>query len=250
MSDKIISAAIAAVISLTIAFITNIRNSKLKYITEERQKWLENMRINVPRILSTNCLSIERRELLENLRLCLNPRDEEDESIITIIDRALENHSYEILEGDKEEFRNLIQNLLKYEWEKAKYEAGLSFSFQEFIFGITILSLAYLFWRNIVIKYPNGIPLFIIGLLVTGTAIILCQKLKRLKETRGKIKKFLYPIFEKPYRDSINRENSKYEVTFKFKSNERIRTLEIHSSDNELKELINDEDEFKIKVVK
>lgn len=193
------SAVIAAIVSGTIAIITNIRNSKLKYITEERQKWRENIRNIVPKIMSTNSCE-EKKNLLEQLRLGLNPQDTEDQIIIEIIDDSLKEYPYEISTNNNIKFRNLIQNLLKYEWEKAKYEAGLSFSFYEFLLSATFLLLIYnLFHTESWVLYSLK-PLYIFFIAFIILVVDRRQKFYKNHEKEKNKRELLYFIFKKPFR--------------------------------------------------
>lgn len=201
------SAVIAALVSGVVAIITNIRNSKLKYITEERQKWRENMRNVVPKILSSIDWK-ERKFLLEQLRLGLNPRDTEDQEIIKIIDESLKSYPYEISKSDNGKFRNLIQNLLKYEWEKAKYEAGLSFGFYEFIFSITLLLSIYTLFHLEIINFLSFSPLtiFVVAFIILAGDRI--RKFYKDKKDKKDIIELLYFIFKKPFRVKLKNINN------------------------------------------
>lgn len=196
------SAVIPAIISLVIAIGASIRRSKLKYITGERQKWRENMRNIVPRILSTN-RSEKRKFLLEQLRLGLNPEDNEDQKITRIIDESLKNYPYAIPKEKNVEFRNLVQNLLKYEWEKAKYEAGLSFSFYEFLFSVTLLLLIYNLF-NIESWVPLNFKAVYVFLI--AFVILVEERIRKFyKNKDNDIIELLYFIFKKPFRVKLKK---------------------------------------------
>ncbi|WP_124115352.1 hypothetical protein [Paenibacillus xylanexedens] len=114
----------AAVIAAIINTLSNDKNQKLKYITEERAKWRADIKMSASKIYSGDFESKELKTLTTHLMLSLNPLYNTDETL----DRTIINLLKKIESGDRDEevlrqFRTCIGILLKYDWERSKNEA-------------------------------------------------------------------------------------------------------------------------------
>lgn len=57
------------------------------------------------------------------IRLRINPKDEEDQKIVKCMKNIIEGDE-NTQEKDKEKLEELVSNLLKHDWERAKREAS------------------------------------------------------------------------------------------------------------------------------
>lgn len=115
------SSVIGAFISSLVIKLNNDRNLKLKYITEERQKWREQIKDKVSLIISDSYSN--NNELLKiatSLQLSLNPNDPNDQKITLCLDQILQDPSNST---EKLRLRKMIVQLLKHDWDRAKREA-------------------------------------------------------------------------------------------------------------------------------
>jgi len=114
----------AAVVAAIINTLSNDKNQKLKYITEERAKWRADIKMNASRIYSGDYENGVLKTHTTHLMLSLNPLYNTDETL----DRTIINLLKKIESGDRDEevlrqFRTCIGILLKYDWERSKNEA-------------------------------------------------------------------------------------------------------------------------------
>lgn len=124
--DTVVGIALsAAVVAAIINTLSNDKNQKLKYITEERAKWRADIKMNASRIYSGEYENVkELKTRTTHLMLSLNPLYNTDETL----DRTIINLLKKIESGDRDEevlrqFRTCIGILLKYDWERSKNEA-------------------------------------------------------------------------------------------------------------------------------
>ena len=116
------SSVISAIISSVITKINNDRNLKLKYITEERQKWRTQIKDKISTIISgSHKDGKELEKLIVEVQLSLNPNDEEDKKIVKCLKKILTNNNDV---QAKDNLIELIEQLLKHDWERAKGEAS------------------------------------------------------------------------------------------------------------------------------
>ena len=141
MDLKIIltSTVIAAVISLLANVYNSRRTGKLKYITEERQKWREDIRKIAENI--TKCSQFNIGVQLTRLKMRINGNGAkaiiskkegndnkkaglylEDAHIWRLIDELENPESIEKFEDNKKKLFLYLSALLKYDWERAKQE--------------------------------------------------------------------------------------------------------------------------------
>ncbi|QWU14283.1 hypothetical protein SAMN04487895_101581 [Paenibacillus sophorae] len=106
--------------------VSNDKNQSLKYITEERAKWREFVKISASKIYSGEYNEKETEKYtITHLILSLNPLqytsdnnlDNRIRELLGMIERG--NRKQEVLE----EFRYCVGTLLKYDWERSKNEA-------------------------------------------------------------------------------------------------------------------------------
>lgn len=126
--QTIITASVSAtVIAAIINKISNDKNQSLKYITDERAKWREFVKISASKIYSGKYDLDKETEkgVITHLILSLNPlRNTSDNRLDNKIRELLE----EIEKGKRtpevlKEFRYCIGTLLKHDWERSKNEA-------------------------------------------------------------------------------------------------------------------------------
>lgn len=121
------STVVAAVISM----LTNVYNSKrtgnLKYITEERQKWREEIRQIAEDIIPCSQFSI--KKYLIRLKVRINAEGLyneksylEDSHIWKVIDDLEDNKCIDNFENNKKKLVLYLSALLKYDWERNKQE--------------------------------------------------------------------------------------------------------------------------------
>ena len=139
MNVILTSTVIAAVISLLANVYNSRRTGKLKYITEERQKWREDIREIAENI--TKCSQFNIGVQLTRLKMRINAngvktiitekegnnkkragRYLNDAHIWKLIDELENPESIEKFEDNKKKLFLYLSALLKYDWERAKQE--------------------------------------------------------------------------------------------------------------------------------
>lgn len=115
------SSVVSAIISGIVTYMNNERNLKLKYVTEDRQKWRERMKkLFVQFIHPTND---QPRELTyTEIKFNLNPKDDYDNGLLKIMEEIMADPQNKSL---VKELELKVQVLFKSEWEKAKIEANM-----------------------------------------------------------------------------------------------------------------------------
>lgn len=115
----------ASIVTAVVSKRNNDRNLRLKYITEERGKWRENVKENVVSIYSgelngeaSRCELVKR---VAKLQLSLNPNDVEDQKIVECLRRLTVDPTDPYA---RKTLVSLTEQLLKHDWERAKCEAG------------------------------------------------------------------------------------------------------------------------------
>lgn len=114
------SSVVAAIVGYFSTQHQSIRSHKVKYITEERQKWRHDIKNGVAKFCSTDDLE-EKRRLKTFITLSLNPCDSQDNKIVEALNKLTE------VESKKEmaELERMVAFLLKHDWERAKEEVGI-----------------------------------------------------------------------------------------------------------------------------
>jgi hypothetical protein len=101
-----------------------VAKSRIEWIQELRKEFSELLSILDGEVLEQAALQ-EAKKLIVSIRLRLNPRSEQDSSIIaklTDIQNRLSDPKFRFF--SREELIELIQKQLKAEWERVKREAG------------------------------------------------------------------------------------------------------------------------------
>ena len=168
------STVIAAAISLLANVYTSRRTANLKYITEERQKWREEIRKIAEDIV--DCPRDEIKKHLTKLKVRINANGKlkkgsyyEDSHIWKLIhDIENSNICNECFEGKKEILINSLSLLLKYDWERQKREVlGTNIDRMRIILTCALLLILFangkyditIFLCSMSILYPSTLPL-------------------------------------------------------------------------------------------
>lgn len=144
------STVIATLITAAISIFTLYKNSKLKYITEERSKWRAQIRNIMVEIDSANENNIHR--VITKLKSRINaygyakPNDVLHDGHIWRTINCIENHNSDFKEL-KNELILYLSFLLKYDWEKSKKEV-LGNVIKIFGIGATLFYYIYYFYHS------------------------------------------------------------------------------------------------------
>lgn len=114
------SGVVAAIVSYLSTQHTNIRSHKVKYITEERQRWRHDIKESVAEFCSSTDQE-KLRKLKTFITLSLNPCDKEDQKIVDCLVALLKDRDEEKLR----ELETRVAFLLKHDWERVKDEVGI-----------------------------------------------------------------------------------------------------------------------------
>ncbi|XDF78611.1 hypothetical protein AAFX60_005620 [Aliivibrio fischeri] len=127
-------------------------NMVIKYITDERRKWRENIKsimADLSEAVQSSALNdgnkIKTRKLATYLKLSINhdPKHKIDNCILGIITELCDNPNYEKFK----ELEREVAFLLKHDWERAKIEAKPSISpLLLILFSIAIVWVSFKYW--------------------------------------------------------------------------------------------------------
>ncbi len=176
------SAVIAAIISGVFTILNKHREGEMRYVTHEREKWRQNIRVISEEILNcqqkhqltqTALYLLKLTRLRHRLALLLNPSDPEDllilESIDLIVRYSQNSNDIQFKEFKiKEEFLFYelgVQFLLKHDWERIKIES--KYHFTHYFMMATAAALIY------VVIFNNRYVAFIIPLLLFSVLFLL-----------------------------------------------------------------------------
>ncbi|SDL42594.1 hypothetical protein SAMN05216520_10597 [Kandleria vitulina] len=148
---------VGAIIGASITYIVSRRESKLKYITEERQKWREEIRKIAENIESNQGnLSVELTKLKVRLNAYgMNKKKEyylEDAHIFNIINDINKcERSYKNIKENKKILINYLSFLLKFDWERSKDEVNEDVYnlLSIILLFVGCLSYFFVFYKNI-----------------------------------------------------------------------------------------------------
>ena len=116
------SSVVGGLVAGFVALRSGERKIQIENVTQERAKWREKIRIKSVEVhqaaIGNNPVKIA--ELQLEFSLNLNPFDQEDKEMLTVI-AALNDRS--TLEAKLREFSVRVALLLKHDWERAKHEA-------------------------------------------------------------------------------------------------------------------------------
>lgn len=194
--EKMLGSAAAA--SLVTALFTKSiadKNVRIQSITEERRKWRDKIRDIVAEV-NAICLgegpSSEKASVLEaELRVRLNPSDDDDNAIVKCLEDIIESKSTKRLA----EFNKRTAIMLKHDWDRAKIEVGRTPPFSVIALEtafVLVLAIAVLMWYEHV--YPalgfgckSAIHLFAFIAVSMGLRLAFCHFIaEKIKCMRGK----------------------------------------------------------------
>ncbi|KZE65052.1 hypothetical protein AV545_03780 [Paenibacillus jamilae] len=126
LASSVFASTITALIANFITKKNNDKNLSLKYITEERAKWRQFVKVSASKIYSNKYESeYEKKQLIAHLIFSLNPLKVKgnllDLKIISLLEIIESGDDNELI---LKEFRDCIGILLKHDWERSKDEAG------------------------------------------------------------------------------------------------------------------------------
>lgn len=136
MNENIIkllsSGLVVAIVTSLFNFVTSQRADSLKYITEERRKWREELRVIA---LELECADFDSiKPILTKIKVRVNAYGnipgsslKEDKHIweeINLISKSVIDNNLKNFNFHKERLGFYISMLLKYDWERAKYEVS------------------------------------------------------------------------------------------------------------------------------
>lgn len=206
---KLLSSGLAiAIVTSLFNFLTSQRADSLKYITEERRKWREELRVIALELECADFCNI--KFILTKIKVRINAYGntpgsslKEDKHIweeINLISKSVIDNNLENFNFHKEKLGFYISMLLKYDWERAKYEVSGQKNVK-FGFVILILGIYYCIFYNYEMNKPitydglSSLILFttVFPFLFPAVFSYLKKELKKynlLKIT--KFKKFIY----------------------------------------------------------
>jgi hypothetical protein len=116
------SSVIAAIVAAAVAVWTTQKRISIENITQDRRAWREKIREKA--LMVHDALIARDEQVLNRLRFefraLLNPRDPDDNEIISCIKPPNEGKEFE----HADEFAERVSLLLKHDWERVKLEAG------------------------------------------------------------------------------------------------------------------------------
>jgi hypothetical protein len=165
LGSSVLASLIAALFSRQI----HSETVALKYITEERAKWRENIKSEMRNLCAAihaqcnvACKLAEIRKISTYIKLNLNPDPKEtlDNKIIIILAELCEKPSYDKFK----ELEAKVQHLLKHDWERAKVESKNIFAWHSCLpMALALSWLAfYLFLKDTAI-YLNLQKIPVVG---------------------------------------------------------------------------------------
>lgn len=165
MNENIIkllsSGLVVAIVTSLFNFVTSQRADSLKYITEERRKWREELRVIA---LELECADFDSiKPILTKIKVRVNAYGnipgsslKEDKHIweeINLISNSVRDNNIENFNFHKEQLGFYISMLLKYDWERAKYEVSGQKSVK-FGFVMLIVGIYYCIFYNYKMNKP------------------------------------------------------------------------------------------------
>lgn len=120
------SSLLVGVISALVTYFINKKNNSLKYVTEERKLWREEIRSIVEELENTRMN--DRQKVLQKLKVRINPYGLSDNLVMhdshiwTIMHDMETTNSNKEYKVKKDKLILYLSLLLKYDWERAKKE--------------------------------------------------------------------------------------------------------------------------------
>ena len=207
------STVLAGIITVFFNLMQHNNTNSLKYITEERQKWREKIRDIAKNIEAYQYSSDDKdrqklKEILVELKVNINPYGKENDTaymedghiweMIEKLEGIQETQDKDEFSRDKNKLINYLSYLLKYDWERAKYEVEQK---SLWIRGLKVYGV----WMGLIIW---------IGILFVSFSIdnIVCRNILYFEII---IVSILFAIFIMFYFKKINFEINKWENRFK-----------------------------------
>lgn len=189
------STLLSGIVTSLVSFINNIKNNRLKYITEDRRKWREEIRIIVDELNNIKYPN-QIRCTLAKLKVRINPYGRgqkndyiHDSHIWELIDK-IEVNPCKGLRENKERLVFFLALLLKYDWDRAKEEVNGSISnvilFVTLAFGIFFLSYNHFIKFNFVFDRLFLTTFIIFLILPIALPIFLSDDV--ISSIKGKVK--------------------------------------------------------------
>lgn len=114
---------LAALVSAIVSKKMSDKESRLQYVTKERERWRHELRQFVAAVNEAFHSRVQRERRLKVLRaqiqVRLNPDDPLDNRILDTLNRMIQNRQ----EGSLSAFNEQMARLLKHDWERVKLEA-------------------------------------------------------------------------------------------------------------------------------
>lgn len=184
---------LAAVISAVVAKASSDKAHRLEYITKERERWRRDIRqlvVDVNEAFESPWQRGTRlRVLCAKLQVRLNPDDPLDEEILCVLNELIENSCRKALSA----FNEQMARLLKYDWERAKFEASGTFPpWKVVLFGLVAIGISLLV---VEVGYNWREPEFDWSLLVwrSGFLAVAFLLINIYKQTWGRLHRLAFP---------------------------------------------------------
>ena len=144
---EIFTGVAAALVTAWFTKSSDDKKNSLKFITDERRKWREEIRLRSEKIVETvenlkkdsanseNLTELKKSRAFFEIRL--NPIDKEDQAILQTL-KDMVNGQYDKLE----DFQGRIALLLKHDWERSKTEVGNKWKVAFIIFSLIFTAIA------------------------------------------------------------------------------------------------------------
>lgn len=199
------STVLAGIISTVVSYIVNQKNNNLKYITEDRRKWREEIKGIVDELEETK--KYKSRKVIEKLKVRINPYGQIDGNILH--DAHIWDKLYEMENAGsnsrymecKEQLIIYLSLLLKFDWEKSKKEVLVNLSKLGLILTI-IIGLAYIIYIHF-FEYGNEyndlflleIALFLLIPIIIGQGAVAKLLIDKWNIKSSYIKQLLSKLF-------------------------------------------------------
>lgn len=233
MSLNILTALIGfigVVLGAVIQKNINGTNNSLKYITDERKKWRDDIRKITEEMYlkEPDYMSIRTK-----LKIRLNPLDSKDEVIIDKLDSLIDgNYDDRKCETVKKNIVEMISKLLKHDWERAKQEANSNRILMNSIIIVVLITISilieYLFYnvfkeisilkfiKNLIginiLFYSLSTGFIMVYLIIMWRLIISIFNIKLVTKSSDKNLKlfkkffeFMHIVLKIPYSETIDK---------------------------------------------
>lgn len=144
--NEFLSGALSGLITGWFAFGSTDKKNQLEHITTERRKWRDCMREIIPEFLYgkedingefKEISNSKRKAILAAVKIRLNPFDENDIEIVSLMSDYIENQIPEIAT----KIEDAVARLLKHDWDRVRKETKMK---SPFSLGNIALLLIYL----------------------------------------------------------------------------------------------------------